>query len=86
MKTIYSFESVKAYEKYQGITESFNKRLLDYQKVMEKDFALTELPKAFVWTSAELATTVFSEVPIPRLQIRMLFICHRILQNGGSFF
>lgn len=65
MKTIYSFESVKAYEKYQGITESFNKRLLDYQKVMEKDFALTELPKAFVWTSAELATTVFSEVPIP---------------------
>lgn len=65
MKTIYSFESVKAYEKYQGITESFNKRLLDYQKVMEKGFALTELPKAFVWTSAELATTVFSEVPIP---------------------
>ncbi|GKW47439.1 hypothetical protein [Planococcus sp. NCCP-2050] len=65
MKTIYSFKSVKAYEKYQGITESFNKRLLDYQKVMEKDFALTELPKAFVWTSAELATTVFSEVPIP---------------------
>ncbi|MCJ1909200.1 hypothetical protein [Planococcus ruber] len=65
MKTIYSFETAKAYEKYRDITESFNRRLLDYQKLLEKDFALTELPKAIVWTSAELATTVFSEVPIP---------------------
>lgn len=65
MKTIYSFETAKAYEKYQSITESFNKRLSEYQKILEKDYALTELPKAFVWTSAELAMTVFSEVPIP---------------------
>lgn len=65
MKTIYSFENMKAYEEHQAQIERFTERLTDYQKVLEKDFALTELPKAIVWTTAELATTIFSEVPIP---------------------
>lgn len=65
MKTIYSFEDVKEYEKHQGVIERFSERLKDYQILLEKDFALTESPKGIVWTSAELATTVFSAVPIP---------------------
>ena len=65
MKVIYSFEDAKEYGKYRDLIERFSKRLTDYQTLLEKDYELTETPKGIVWTSAELATTVFSDVPIP---------------------
>ncbi|WP_102027775.1 hypothetical protein [Salirhabdus sp. Marseille-P4669] len=65
MKQIYAFETKEEYEKYQNLIERFNERIKEYQLILEKNFELKNLPKAIVWTSEELATTVFSNIPIP---------------------
>lgn len=65
MKQILAFETKEEYEKHAHLIERFHLKLKAYQQVLEKDFELNDLPKAIVWTSEELATTVFSNVPIP---------------------
>ncbi len=65
MKQIFAFETKEDYEKYQGLIGRFNEKLKGYQFELEKNYVLKELPKAIVWTSAELATNVFSNLPIP---------------------
>lgn len=65
MKQIYAFESKQDYEKYEGIIERFRKKLKGYQKILESEYSLTELPKGILWTTEELATTVFDDIPIP---------------------
>ncbi|MFB1082518.1 hypothetical protein [Jeotgalibacillus sp. JSM ZJ347] len=65
MKHIYAFEDLKEYEKYKDIIQHFSTRLGEYQDVLEKDYLLLDQPKGIVWTSAEAATTVFSDIPIP---------------------
>ena len=65
MKHIYAFEQKEDYEKYQGIIDRFSEKLKEYQLVLEENYALKELPKGIVWTTEELATTVFSESSIP---------------------
>ncbi|MCU9612610.1 hypothetical protein OEV98_03405 [Caldibacillus lycopersici] len=65
MKQIYAFETKEEYEKFQKVIQSFDRKLKDYQNTLEKDYALVDLPKGVVWTTEELATTVFSELPIP---------------------
>lgn len=65
MKQIYAFERKEDYEKYQNIIERFTQKLKWYQLELEKNYALKDLPKGIVWTSVELATNVFSDLPIP---------------------
>lgn len=52
-------------EKYEEFVTTFEQDLKEYQLILEKDFELKDLPKGIVWTSHELATNVFSDVPIP---------------------
>lgn len=65
MKHIYAFENIKDYEKYQSVIQRFSERLATFEKTMGKTYALNDKPKGIVWTSAELATSVLSEIPIP---------------------
>ncbi|MGF9940197.1 hypothetical protein G5716_06550 [Bacillus pacificus] len=65
MKHIYAFEKKEEYEKYQEIIHRFNIKLDDYQKVLENEYGLRDLPKGILWTNEELATTIFSDLPIP---------------------
>lgn len=65
MKQIFAFENKGEYEKYQDITSKFIKKLNEYQEILETDFELKDLPKGVLWTTEELATTVFSNIPIP---------------------
>lgn len=65
MKHIYAFEKIADYEKFEPIIERFNDRLAGYEQTLSQDFALTDKPKGIVWTSAELATSVLSDIPIP---------------------
>lgn len=65
VKQIYAFETKEEYEKYQSTIERFNKVLDEYQHILKRDYDLVDLPKGILWTSEELATTVFSEIPIP---------------------
>jgi hypothetical protein len=65
MKHIYAFETKEDYEKYHSIIENFRMKLADYQKTLEEEYALMDSPKGVIWTTQELATTVFSDIPIP---------------------
>lgn len=65
MKKIYAFEHKSDFEKYHDIIDRFTSGLSEYQQILEEEFSLKDKPKAVVWTTEELATTVFSEVPIP---------------------
>lgn len=65
MKNIYAFESEADYFKHNGIIDKFSTRLVNYQEILVEEFELLEPPKAIVWTSTDLATSVFSNVPIP---------------------
>ncbi|MCP3030789.1 hypothetical protein LF817_05485 [Halobacillus sp. A1] len=65
MKQIFAFENKKDYEKNQATVENFYEKLKNYQIFLEVKYALKNKPKAIVWTSQELATTVFSQIPIP---------------------
>lgn len=79
MKQIGAFETKEEYENCQPIIERFNERLKDYQAELEKNFALKDLPKAIIWTSEELATTVFSSTPIPAFTRKdLIYISHEL--------
>lgn len=65
MKHIYAFEDIAEYEKHQDIIQRFSKRLNEYQLHLEEKYALVDKPKGVVWTSAEAATSIFSDLPIP---------------------
>ena|SRR5699024_3090400 len=65
MKNIYAFESNEDYKKFDGIIEKFSMKLANYQAIMVEEFELIDPPKGIVWTTEELATTIFSDVPIP---------------------
>lgn len=65
MKHIYAFERKEEYEKHQDIIQRFGEKLNEYQIILEKHYGLTELPKGVIWTNEELATKVFSNIPIP---------------------
>ncbi|MCP3029485.1 hypothetical protein [Halobacillus sp. A5] len=65
MRHIYAFESRSEYDQHEAAIEEFKNQLTYYQKYLEDNFALKDLPKAFVWTSKEAATNVFSDLPIP---------------------
>ncbi len=65
MKHIFAFESFEEYKKYQDTIQRFAIKLKEYQQILESEYALKDLPKGILWTNEELATTVFSEVPIP---------------------
>ncbi|MER2120503.1 MAG: hypothetical protein ABS935_09565 [Solibacillus sp.] len=65
MKQIYAFESIQDYEIYKDEIHVLNKKLTAYKELLINQFELKEVPKSIVWTSSKIATTVFSQVPVP---------------------
>ncbi|RDW18203.1 hypothetical protein CWR48_11490 [Oceanobacillus arenosus] len=65
MKQIYAFEQKEDFIKYEEIIEQFSNKLKNYQKILEEQYELKDLPKGVVWTTPELATTTFSNIQIP---------------------
>ncbi|MGH4123821.1 MAG: hypothetical protein ACREV6_12920 [Clostridium sp.] len=65
IKQVLAFESTKEAEKYKIMIDNLLIKLEDYIKILEQDYKLINYPKAIVWTTSQLATTVFSNVPIP---------------------
>lgn len=64
MKQIFAFEKEKDFRDFKGIGERLFKGIADYKEYLIHEFSLSDVPKAVVWTSDELATQVFSKVPI----------------------
>jgi hypothetical protein len=65
MKSILAFESVHECSKHEELTKRLIKRLQAYEELLKDDYQLNSVPKAVVWTNNELATNVFSSIPIP---------------------
>jgi len=65
MKSILCFETVEECERHAALIKRQMERLGKYEEVLRSSYQLEETPKAVMWTSAELATTVFSALPIP---------------------
>lgn len=65
MKQVFAFETIDEYVKYQEIIQRLSEKLRNYQIILERKYALTDPPKGIVWTTEELTTTTFSNIPIP---------------------
>lgn len=86
MKQIFAFETKEEYEKYQELIGKFTKKLNEYQLILEKHFELKDKPKGIVWTSEELATNVFSDVPIPAFTNKDIIYFSPDLSNWKNLF
>ncbi|MFC4410784.1 hypothetical protein ACFOZY_10195 [Chungangia koreensis] len=65
MRKILAFETKEEFALHEELISRLSDRLTEYQQLLIENYALTELPKGVIWTSEELATSVFSEIPIP---------------------
>lgn len=61
-------------------------QLRPYQSKLEAEFLLNELPKGIVWTTSELATTTFSQIPIPAFTNRDLIYITPDLEEWKCLF
>ncbi|WP_203333528.1 hypothetical protein [Planococcus beigongshangi] len=86
MKHIYAFENREDYDKYEPIIQRFSERLAAFEQTMEKGFALNDKPKGVLWTSAELATSVLSEIPVPAYTNRDLIYISPDLEAWRTLF
>lgn len=65
IKQVFAFEDIHNIDIYKSITERVLNKIEPYLKMLEKEYSLNTYPNTIVWTSRDIATTVFSDVPIP---------------------
>ncbi|MFJ8519749.1 hypothetical protein [Lysinibacillus xylanilyticus] len=65
MKQIFAYENIEQYQNNIQPTQYFIEKLEIYRQILEKEYELHDIPKTIVWTSEEIATNIFSTVPIP---------------------
>ena len=86
MKNVFAFEQEEDFQKYKGMIERFDKKIKEYQLELENHYELRDLPKAVIWTSNELATSVFSDLPIPAFTNKSLIYLSTDLLEWRKFF
>ncbi|WP_102691981.1 hypothetical protein [Rummeliibacillus pycnus] len=65
IKQLFAFETIEDLEINKSYINQLNLKLQQYLRKLEEHFELNDFPKAIVWTSNEIATCIFSNVPIP---------------------
>ncbi|MBM6615537.1 hypothetical protein JTF06_11645 [Desemzia sp. RIT804] len=86
MKQIFAFENENQMMLHKDLAHSMFQRLQPYQLYLQQEFALKESPKAVVWTPADLATTIFSTVPIPAYTKKNIIYMSPIVEEWQSIF
>ena len=86
MKHIYAFETPYEAVKYLEIIESFKVKLNEFKTLLEKEYKLTDSPRGYIWTPVDLATNVFSDVPVPAYTNRHLIYMTPDIIEWRSFF
>ncbi|MER2171462.1 MAG: hypothetical protein ABS938_12615 [Psychrobacillus psychrodurans] len=86
MKHIYAFETPYEAVKYLEIIESFKVKLNEFEALLEKEYELNDSPRGFIWTPGDLATSVFSDVPIPAYTNRHLIYMTPDIMEWRNFF
>ena len=62
---IFAFKTKVEYERYEADINYLVEKFQQYELFLKENFKLIHIPKSIVWTSSELATTVFSNHPVP---------------------
>ena len=65
IKQIFAFETKEEYDQYANDIKQLMIRFQQYETFLKENFQLIHMPKSIVWTSSELATTFFSNYPVP---------------------
>lgn len=65
MQVLEFFEDQSYPQEYGKVMAEVTESFLSYAALLKKEYSLVEEPEYFVWTSQHLATTLFSDVPIP---------------------
>ena len=65
MRSLYAVGSEEELRTYQAAAQRLQPRLEAYIAVLRERFAVKELPRAIVWTSAAAATNLLSNIPVP---------------------
>lgn len=65
MKQIYAVDTAAELEKYQAFYDSARPKLDDFIVFLKEKYEVYSLPRAVVWTNAETATKLISNIPIP---------------------
>lgn len=65
MENIYLVRTAEELERYQQFTGSIQRRLKDYVLFLKREYEVRELPRAIVWTGADCATGLISDIPVP---------------------
>ncbi|WP_342567934.1 hypothetical protein MKY09_06830 [Psychrobacillus sp. FSL K6-4046] len=86
MKHIYAFETPYEAVKYLEVIESFKVKLNEFKALLEKEYELNDSPRGFIWTPGDIATSVFSDVPIPAYTNRHLVYMTPDIMEWRIFF
>ncbi|MFL2099491.1 hypothetical protein [Desemzia sp. FAM 24101] len=86
MKQIFAFEDLTQVEPHRKIIQSMFQQLQPYEVYLQQSFALKESPKAIVWTSTELATTIFSTIPIPAYTRKDVIYMSPVMEDWKTIF
>lgn len=65
MKHIFAIDTPDGLQKYQSFAGKIQSRLEQYLDFLRTEYAVSELPRAIVWTSAETATRLIRDIPVP---------------------
>lgn len=62
---VFAVETAQQLDVYRRFARDIQDRLAAYLDWLRENFAVEELPRAIVWTSAEIATRAISDIPVP---------------------
>ncbi|MDX8362055.1 hypothetical protein [Cytobacillus sp. IB215316] len=65
MKQVFAFEKEEKVKDIKDNAHYLFYTLKSYSKILEDKYSLSQLPKGVVWTSEDLVTSFFSNIPIP---------------------
>lgn len=65
MEHIYAVKTQEELIRYQQFASQIQPRLSKYIAFLEREYCVTDLPKAIVWTNWDIASNLVSNIPIP---------------------
>lgn len=65
MKYVYAVTQQSDFFQFQDFASRYNSRLSAYLKYLSREYGVQDLPRAIVWASADTATNLISNIPIP---------------------
>lgn len=86
MKQIFAFEDLDQLQPYTALATAMFQQLKEYQFFLEQEYALKDSPKAVIWTPEEIATTIFSNAPIPAFTRKDLIYMTPIVSEWKEIF